>query len=293
MKFSKFEALGNDFLIVAKEALPAHVAMAEFSRRICDRKLGAGADGLLVLGKPSNPGADLRMQIWNADGSEAEISGNGLRCAAASLMLAMASGSADLKVETGAGLRQLRLTERKGDTLVFRADMGVPILRSEEIPVSLSPAREICVNEPLEVGGQHLRATMTSMGNPHCSVFVDDFESIDWRSLGRQIEGYPLFPNRTNVEFIRVLDRNRIEVRFWERGVGETASSGTSACASAVASVLTQRTDRSLQVITPGGVILIEWRAAGPVMLEGPARLVFRGDWPSPDGGQEVVDHAG
>ncbi|MBI4468298.1 MAG: diaminopimelate epimerase [Acidobacteria bacterium] len=280
MKFSKFEGLGNDFLIVREEALPPGVPTGELARAVCHRKVGVGADGLLILGPARSAGARLRMQVWNADGTEAEISGNGLRCAAAWSLMEGRETVDPICLETRAGDRRLWLTKRDGASLRLRADMGRPILRSDQIPAALVPSREICVDIPIEVSGQAVRTTLTSMGNPHCSIFVEDFEAVDWRGLGPPIEMHPLFPRRTNVEFIRVLDRSRIEVRFWERGVGETCSSGTGACAAAVAAMLQDRVDRAVIVKTEGGEMRIEWPQDGPVILEAGASFVFEGNWP-------------
>ncbi len=289
MRFSKFEALGNDFLVVLERELPAHIGRSTLAREICDRKRGAGADGLLIIGPPVNPEAKFSMQVWNADGSEAEISGNGLRCAAAFKLLCAEFPGDSMEIETRAGARTLRLVRRKSELLIFSADMGVPVLKSEEIPVAIFPAREKCIDQLLEGDGLHLRATVTSMGNPHCSVFVEDFAPMDWRGIGAKVERHPLFPRRTNVEFIRVLDRRHIEVRFWERGVGETCSSGTGACAATVASVLNELTDRRVTVLTVEGALGVEWTASGQVLLEGPVRLVFHGEW-RPAGGKEGME---
>lgn len=280
MRFSKFEALGNDFLIVAEEDAPASISRGELARRMCERNRGAGADGLLIAGKPVSADAQVSMQIWNADGSEAEMSGNGLRCLAAFEWLRAGRNAEAWVVETRAGIRSLQLVGRSGPEMLFRADMGAPILQSKEIPLSLDPPKDPCVDLPVAVCGLSLRATMVSMGNPHCAVFVGDFESIDWRRVGRELERHPLFPSRTNVEFIRVIDRHHLEVKLWERGVGETSSSGTSSCAAAVSSVLNGLAERAVSVLTPGGTLLVEWRSDNRVMLEGPARFVFEGEWP-------------
>lgn len=279
MKFSKFEALGNDFLIVLAKEIPRPLSPSDLAREICERRRGVGADGLLVIRHLDDPRAEISMQVWNADGTEAEISGNGLRCAAAFEVLGRGSQLKEISIDTRAGVRVLRLVEHAGSRWVFVADMGEPMLSSEAIPVTLSEAQNICVDHPIEVGGMSLRATLTSMGNPHCSIFVRDFQSIDWRGLGPLIEHLPLFPNRTNVEFIRVVDPDHIEVRFWERGAGETLSSGTGACAAAVASVLNGLADRSVRVLTPAGELKVDWTDTGVVMLQGPVRFVFRGDW--------------
>jgi diaminopimelate epimerase len=281
MRFHKFQALGNDFLIVREEELRAVAAdEGELARRICDRHFGAGADGLeVVLAQPRASGADFEARLFNADGGETPISGNGTRCVAAYLHLFAGWTEPEVTIATGAGLKRLQLIEREGGRFVFAMEMGAPRLRSEEIPVALPVPAERIIRQPLEVDGHDIEFTSVSLGNPHCSLLVEDSEAWDWRALGAALERHPAFPERTNVEFIRVLNRDEIEVRFWERGVGETLASGTGACAAALAAMLNDLTERRVAVLTAAGKLIVEWRADGGVVQTGEAQAVYAGEW--------------
>ncbi|MDX2029373.1 MAG: diaminopimelate epimerase [Blastocatellia bacterium] len=282
MRFHKFQALGNDFLIVREAELRAVTQDFEaFSRAICDRHFGVGADGVeLVLDQPA-AGADFAVRLFNADGGETPISGNGTRCVGAWLYLVENWSGPSVRIATGAGVKTLTPVERFADGLVFETEMGVPRLRSEEIPVLLPAPLARVVRQPLEVDGRRIEFTATSMGNPHCSLLVESFDDLDWRALGARIETHPAFPDRTNVEFIRVLDRHSIDVRFWERGCGETLASGTGACGAALAAILNERTERRVTVRTQAGQLVVAWRDDGAVLQTGEARAVFAGDWPA------------
>ncbi|MCG3159770.1 MAG: Diaminopimelate epimerase [Acidobacteria bacterium] len=279
MLFHKFQALGNDFLIVRELELRAVTDDFEaFSKQICDRHFGAGADGVeLLLNAPRVAGADFEVRLFNADGGETPISGNGTRCVAAYLYLIEKWSEDEVRIATGAGIKTLRPVG--GDGLVFEAEMGAPRFSSEEIPVALPARLDRVIRQRLDVGGQNVEFTATSMGNPHCSIFVSEFESVDWRALGSKIETHAAFPERTNVEFVRVIDRDKIEVRFWERGVGETLASGTGACGAALAAMINELTARKIKVITAAGELLVEWRDDGVVAQTGEARVVYRGEW--------------
>lgn len=282
MQFHKFQALGNDFLILREEELAAvHGPFEPLARRLCDRHFGAGADGVEVLLQAAPPPgeADFAVRLFNADGGETPISGNGTRCVAAYLYLVAGWRAPSVRIATGAGVKELFPIDRGVDYLVFETSMGLPRLASAEIPVNLPEPLARVVGRQLDLPGERISFTSVSMGNPHCSIFVDNFESIDWRRLGAAIETHPLFPDRTNVEFIRVTDRETIEVRFWERGCGETLSSGTGSCAAALAAMLNDRTDRRLRVCTVAGELLVEWRDDGSVWQTGEARAVYRGEW--------------
>jgi diaminopimelate epimerase len=281
MRFYKFQALGNDFLIVRESALRAVTDdFEDFSKKICDRHFGAGADGVeLLLDHPRVAGADFEVRLFNADGGETPISGNGTRCVAAYLYLIEKWVRPEVRIATGAGVKILRPVDRGESGMVFEAEMGAPRFASEEIPV-VTPARlDRVIRHGLEVDGQRVEFTATSMGNPHCSVFVDDFKSIDWRLLGSKIENHAAFPDRTNVEFVRVINRDEIEVRFWERGVGETLASGTGACGAALAAMINELTERKVKVTTAAGELLVEWRDDGLILQTGEARVVYLGEW--------------
>jgi diaminopimelate epimerase len=279
MEFSKLEGLGNDFVVMNSRKL-AEGRLADLARRVCDRHFGVGADGLILFDSIFQPAnSDFKMRIFNADGGEAELSGNGLRCLGAHLIHFALHSDPLLRIETAAGLKRLRLVHHVSSEYTFEVEMGAPILERSRIPLNLPPDRDSLVGCELELGANSYQVTITSMGNPHCSLFVSDFEVIDWQMIGRQLEVHPTFPNRTNVEFIRVVDRNELEVRFWERGVGTTHASGTGSCAAVVASVLSGHTDRQVRVRTPGGDLKVEWRDNGLLILMGPARLICHGDY--------------
>jgi diaminopimelate epimerase len=281
MRFSKFQALGNDFLITRERELIAVTDdFEDFARRICDRHFGAGADGLeVLLERPSVADADFEIRLFNADGGEAPISGNGTRCVAAYLFLIERWDMPQVRIATGAGVKILRQVGERGKCLKFESEMGLPRLKSDEIPLRLARPLERVVRQKLDVGGRTIEFTAVSMGNPHCSIFVDNFHSFDWRALGAATEVHHAFPDRTNVEFVRVIDRGEIEVRFWERGCGETLASGTGSCAAALASILNGLTDKKVNVLTPGGILIVEWREDGSVVQIGEACPVYQGEW--------------
>lgn len=288
MPFHKFHALGNDFIVTSRSRGatraegswvkgPLSLAMLrKLAKTICDRHTGIGADGfLLVEGKPKY---DAAVRFFNADGSEAEMSGNGIRCVGAFLMGSGESKS-PLRIKTVAGVRALEVVNYNGASWTFRVKMGRPILDPQRIPFAARGASTPVVGYALATPHSKQRVTVTSMGNPHCSLFVKSFDRIDWAALGSEIENHPLFPNRTNVEFVRVISRRRIEVRFWERGVGITASSGTGSCGAAVASILNGFTDRKVEVKTIAGNLEITWPEDGEVTLTGPAVKIADGTY--------------
>ena len=272
--FAKFQAVGNDWLVTGGRGLPR--SLSKFARAILDRHTGVGADGLLVMLPPRNKKHAARTRFYNADGSEAEMSGNGIRCGGA-FLAEFSRGRKTFLIETPAGLKSLeKLKEEKGKWL-FRVGMGAPVLEPAEIPFKAGAFTAPVKGYPLPTQQGVLPVTVTSMGNPHCSIFVKDFE--DWETLGSEIERHPLFPNRTNVEFVKVVSRNEIEVRFWERGVGHTMSSGTGSCAAAVASILNGLTDRQVRVRTEAGSLQVAWPKKGEVMLTGPVGKVVQGTY--------------
>lgn len=280
MRFHKFQALGNDFLIARESELRAVTDDFEsFARLICDRHFGAGADGLELLLDSPRAEADFDVRLFNADGGETPISGNGTRCVGAYLYLVENWDKPQVRIATGAGVKTLKPVERSASSLVFETEMGTPRFHSSEIPVVLPTPLERVIRQPLEVAGQIVEITATSMGNPHCSIFVADFEQLDWRRLGAAIETHPAFPDRTNVEFIRVLNRHEIEVRFLERGCGETLASGTGSCGAALAAMLNELTERKVKVLTAAGELIVEWSGDNSVIQTGEARAVFQGEW--------------
>ncbi|MEW5974669.1 MAG: diaminopimelate epimerase [Acidobacteriota bacterium] len=276
MQFVKCQGLGNDFIIIESNQV-AEGLESKTAVQLCDRRFGVGADGLLLCEALSGRSASFRMRVFNADGGEAELSGNGLRCLGAYLVHAHRHHGADLRVETLAGVKVLNLVDAAPPEYRFVVSMGSPVLDRERIAFQAEFSLDSLVGVPLRAGGRVWPVTITSMGNPHCSLFVEDLESLNWQEIGREIETMTCFPNRTNVEFIRVRDRRAIDVRFWERGAGMTYASGTGSCAAAVASALNHYTDRDVVVDTLGGRLRVVWRDDDTLSLEGPARVVFQG----------------
>jgi diaminopimelate epimerase len=280
MHFHKFQASGNDFLVVEEQHIPAGASLDLMAERLCDRHYGAGADGLLVLRwREDHSEADFDMRVFNADGSEAEISGNGLRCAAAYVYDTDQWTAPAVTINTKAGVKRLRRLLAQDRATFFEVEMGRPKLASHEIPMNLEPALPRVLKHPLRVGEDVFHITACSMGNPHCSLIMQDIDHIDFTDVGSRIENHSIFPERTNVEFVTVLGRNRIRVLFWERGVGETLSSGTGTCAAAIAAMLNGLVDRQVQVLTRAGELSVHWRDDAVVVLVGPVEVVYRGEW--------------
>jgi diaminopimelate epimerase len=281
MQFHKYQALGNDFIVIRESELKTVTTnYGEFAKRICDRHFGAGADGMeVVLDRKTVDEADYEIRLYNADGGETPISGNGTRCVAAYLYVAERWLKPKVRIATAAGVKNLTLIDREGGYCEFRMEVGTPKFASHEIPVNLDPPLAQVIRQKLHVDGQDIEFTATSMGNPHCSILVDDFDALDWRRLGATIETHAAFPDRTNVEFVRVVNRDEIEVRFWERGVGETLASGTGACGAALAAMLNGLVERKVQVKTVCGAMAVEWRSDDVVTQTGEARAVFSGEW--------------
>ncbi|MFN2454763.1 MAG: diaminopimelate epimerase [Pyrinomonadaceae bacterium] len=281
MNFIKFQGFGNDYIVIEAEQVVEDDSLNELVRRVCDKHYGAGADGVALIGEAGGEGADFSVRIFNPDGGEAGLSGNGTRCAAASLYYQGLWTKEALRLRTRAGVVLYRLREDDGrGHYQFESELGQPKFDSASVPMLTAEARERITNYPLTVEGETLSVTALLMGNPNCCVFVDDFDALDWRKVGRAIETHELFPERTNVEFVRVRDRQNIELRIWERGVGETFSSGTCACAAAVASVINNKTGRAINVWTEGGRLEIVWRETdNQVVLTGKADVVYKGEW--------------
>jgi len=282
MKFSKLHGLGNDFLILPPGAGLAPAAAGELARRICERHTGVGADGLILLGIEKTEPAEASFRIFNADGSEAELSGNGLRCAAAYLAWCGAAGSSGILFHTAVGDRPAKVLSSRGTRFEVRIGLGAPRLASKDIPFDDGQKLDRVVDHPFFVVKRTFPVTCVSMGNPHCSLFFDEMPSPgEWRTIGAGIETHPFFPERTNVEFIRVLSRKEIEVRFWERGVGETLASGTGSAAAAAAAMVKGLVDRTVTVRTALGSLKVEWPEGGELFQTGPVEIVFSGDYPA------------
>lgn len=278
MRFTKMHGAGNDYVYVDCFAQELPAEPAEAARLVADRHFGVGGDGLILI-CPSER-ADARMRMYNADGSESEMCGNGIRCVAKYVYDHGIARKPTLKIETGRGVLSLDVELNRGLVERVRVDMGQPILKAEDIPVQL-PGDPV-VNVPLAVAGRTLEVTCVSMGNPHCIVYVDDLTD-DWvLRVGPQVETDPHFPRRVNAEFVQVVSPGEVRMRVWERGSGETLACGTGASATCVAGVLSGRTQRKLRAHLPGGVLELEWAANDHVYMTGPAVEVFTGDWTMP-----------
>ena len=279
-QFTKFHGLGNDYLVFEAERLSSVSDLGEFARRICNRHYGAGGDGIAIIGKLKGDEADFSCRIFNPDGSEAGLSGNGTRCAVAYLYYKGVWTQDELVLSTRTGLKRYFLRGRPAPgKFLFESELGEPKFDTNSIPMSISPPRDEVIRYPLPVDGEPVMITAMQMGNPNCCIFVDDFEALNWRKLGKAIEVHPQFPDRTNVVFVKVIERNLIELRIWERGVGETTASGTCSCAGAVAAMVNEKTDRDVRVVMEGGEVRIQWRADGQVVITGTAEVVYSGQW--------------
>lgn len=264
--FTKMHGCGNDFIFLdcLKEGIDG---LGDLAKRLCHRRFGIGADQLLTV-HPSKI-ADFKMEIYNADGGEVEMCGNGIRCFAKYVHDRGLTQKRELEVETLAGIIRPRLI---GDRV--EVDMGEPILEGREIPVN---ADGRIVNHPLDVDGTTYRVTCVSMGNPHCVLYMDDLDRLEIEKIGPCFEHHPFFPKRVNTEFIKVIGPEEIRMRVWERGTGETLACGTGACAAAVAGSLSGKNERKVTVRLLGGDLLIEWRDNNRVYMTGGAEEVFRG----------------
>jgi len=281
MRFTKMQGAGNDYVYVDCFAQPVPENPAELARRISDRHFGVGSDGLVLIRRCEV--ADARMQMFNPDGSEAEMCGNALRCVGKYVYDHGLCRRETLKIETGAGVRDLELEVTDGRVHRVRVDMGEPILEPEKIPTTL-PGNPLVEGSPvvdvdLNVAGEQLRVACVSMGNPHCVTFVEELSDRWVLEIGPQVEVDPHFPNRVNAGFVEVISPAEIHMRVWERGAGETLACGTGACAACVAGVLAGRTARKILAHLPGGDLELHWAEDNHVHKTGPAVEVFSGEW--------------
>ena len=274
LNFTKWQGCGNDFVLIDCLEEPMECDYASLGKELCDRHYGIGADGILVV-EPSEV-ADFRMRIINADGSEAEMCGNGIRCFARYLYDYQRTNKTDFTIETGAGILVPSLKVEDGKVTGVRVDMGEPVLSGDDIPVKGFGTNKV-INETLTVKGQDYKMTCVSMGNPHCVIFVEDAEGFPIEELGSFFEHHEVFPRKTNTEFVTVRDRSHMRMRVWERGAAVTLACGTGSCATLVAGVLTGRTDRVAEIELDGGRLFVEWAENNHVFMTGPAELVFAG----------------
>ena len=274
MKFTKMHGIGNDYVYVNcfEESI---MNPAEVSRFVSDRHFGIGSDGLILISPSAK--ADFRMNIYNADGSQAEMCGNGIRCVAKYVYDYGLTQKEEITVETLAGIKHLKLTIKDGKVAFVEVNMGSPILDPHEIPVAVK--ENPVVDVPLEVKGKTYHMTCVSMGNPHAVIFMDHVKDLDIEAIGPFFENHPVFPKRVNTEFVEVCDRKNVNMRVWERGSAETLACGTGSCATAVACILNDKTDEEVTIHLLGGDLKIRWdREENQVYMTGPATRVFDGE---------------
>lgn len=277
LPFTKMQGIGNDYVYVeefdAPIARPGPLAVA-----ISDRHFGVGGDGLVLMGRPSDPSvADFRMRIFNSDGSEAEMCGNATRCVGKYLYEKGFAKNDEFRLETLAGIRIIKLTLDKGAVASVRVNMGPPKLVPAEIPMTAEG--DSFINRELTVNGVAYKGTAVSMGNPHIVIPVEGLAKLDLPAIGPAFERHALFPRRVNTEFVEVVSRKHIRMRVWERGAGETLACGTGACATLVACALNNWTERKAVVELRGGELEIDWAADGDVFMAGAAEFVFCGEY--------------
>ena len=282
MKFTKMHGAGNDYVYV--DARSQEQDWPELARRMSDRHFGVGSDGLILI-KGSDV-ADLKMSMYNADGSEAEMCGNGIRCfvkyAVDRTIVSSSNGS--VSVETLAGIRNITPISEYGTVTGARVSMGAPILTPDAVPVKLDAAGEYgsgpVLEYPFEMDGYDLPLSFVSMGNPHAVTFIDTpVAEFPLLTVGPKVENHSIFPRRVNFEIVNVDNPTHLTARVWERGSGETLACGTGACGIAVASILGGHTDNTVSITLPGGTLKVDWDGQGEVYLEGPAEEVFSGEW--------------
>jgi len=275
LRFVKYHGLGNDFILV--DGTSASITLeSQQVVHLCDRHFGVGADGVILVLPSAH--ADCRMQLFNSDGSEGEMCGNGLRCLARFVWDEGLIPKTEMTVETLAGIKCPRLHVEGGHVREIGVEMGNPLLLARDVPTTLNAPDAEAVDVPLDVEGVTWRVTALNTGVPHCVVFVNDVDSVDWRTLGPRIEHHPAFPAKTNVMFTQVVARDRLHIHPWERGAGATLACGTGACAAAVAAAITGRAERDVQVTLPGGTLQVKWDVeTDEMIMTGPAERVFNG----------------
>jgi diaminopimelate epimerase len=273
LEFTKMQGTGNDFVMVDARSLD--MDWQALSVKVCRYHFGIGADGLILI--MTSPQADLKMRIFNADGSEAQICGNGLRCFAKYAIDRRIVPGPVISVDTMAGIKQIETTSRNGKVVSARVNMGRPHLKAAEIPIALV-LKEPVLDQTLKVGGRTLSVSAASMGNPHAVCFIEEkVEDFPLDEIGPLVEHHKLFPQRTNFEVVNIAGEGKLRVRVWERGVGETLACGSGACATAVISRLKNISKDNVDIMLPGGTLTITWDGKSDVFLKGPAEEVFTG----------------
>ncbi|MCM1251227.1 MAG: diaminopimelate epimerase [Clostridium sp.] len=279
MKFTKMHGCGNDYIYInGFEEKIAQEEKPELVRKISDRHFGIGGDGAIFI-NPSDE-ADFEMEMYNADGSRAEMCGNGIRCVAKYVYDKGLTDKTDISVISCGQIKYLKLFLKDGKVDTVKVNMGAPELHPEKIPAVIENGKDRIVDEPILVNGKEYKMTCVSMGNPHAVVFMDDVEHLEIEKIGPFFENHERFPKRTNTEFVKILDRAHVQMRVWERGTGETLACGTGCCATVVACILNGLTDETVIVKLLGGEIEITWnREENLVYMTGPAETVFDGDY--------------
>lgn len=274
-KFTKWHGCGNDFVII--NGLEENIETIQpQAAAICNRNFGIGADGVITVCPSEN--ADFCMRIFNSDGSEAEMCGNGIRCFARYVYEAKLTTKSEMTIETKAGIMKPKIIA-SGDDVLVTVNMGNPVLQSDKVPVA-GFADKTIISEEIIVDNENFHITCVSMGNPHCIIFVDDINAVDINKWGPVLEKHQIFPNKTNVEFVQVLNRSKLRMRVWERGAAITLACGTGACATLVAGVLNNLCDRQASLQLDGGLLSIEWNESdNNVYMTGPATKVFEGKY--------------
>jgi diaminopimelate epimerase len=279
IQFCKFHGFGNDYVVIEAHELTEIADLGEFTQKFCHRTTGVGSDGIAVLERLNDPDADFSCRIINPDGSEAGFSGNGTRCAVAYAFYKKLWTDDNLRLRTRSGVKNYRLTEKLSDGHYwFDAEIGKPRFSSDEIPFVADKKLETVVDAPVKIDEQEFLVSGVNVGNPVACAFVEDFD-FDWREVGRKMERHARFPDRANIVFVRILDRENIELKIWERGAGETSASGTCSSGAAVLSALTGRTGRRVSVHTEGGITEITWRDDDEMLILGRADFVFCGEY--------------
>jgi len=287
MKFSKLQATGNDFILVDTLTGPREDDWEELARAMCDRHFGIGADGLILV--QDSPSADLKMRIFNSDGSEAEVCGNGLRCFAkyvlekgmiGQMSLRAEQSNLSLTVETLSGERKVKAYTSMNKVSRVEVNMGLPQFQPEQIPINVKVDIIPILDYPLVIDRKELILSLLSMGNPHAVSFLSrPIADFPLAEIGSKVERHPMFPQRTNFGVARVLSRGKIEARVWERGVGATLACGSGACAIVVAAQLLNYVEPQVDIMLPGGTLTVSWDRVGEVLLAGPVEEVFTGEW--------------
>ena len=279
INFCKFHGFGNDYIVIERDAIPAGLDQIDLALSICRRHTGAGADGIAIVEKLDGAGADFFCEIVNPDGSVAGFSGNGTRCAVSYIYYKGLWDDPKLRLRTRSGVKNYRMIEETSPGHYwFEAEIGKPKFASGDVPVATPEPRETVIDFPVNAHNKQFLVSCVNVGNPVACVFVDEFEPM-WRACGKTLESHEAFPQRANIVFVRVIDRENIELRIWERGAGETSSSGTCVSGSAALAALTNRTGRRVSVHTEGGTTEFLWRDDDEMLITGRADLAFCGEF--------------